>query len=52
MDKKLENGDKTAVLVRKRKNEDTIFLRGELLCESEYRQVINFRLRSGLQILQ
>jgi hypothetical protein len=47
VDEKLENGDKLAVLVRKRRNGDTIFLQSELLCESEYRKVINLRLRPG-----
>jgi hypothetical protein len=47
VDKKLENDDKLAVLVIKRKNGDTynLCLQWELLCESEYRQVINFMYR-------
>jgi hypothetical protein len=48
VDKKLENDDKTAVLVRKRKKWRYNFCTWGFLCESEHRQVINFGLRSGL----
>ncbi len=46
VDEKLENTDKLAVLVRKRKKEIQFFVQRELLCEFEYKQL--YRLHTAI----